>query len=118
LISRESFARFAGGAVAPAKNESDGGLDMDGYLSKHGFEVIRRKPWQSHPGGSIYELGKCPFNPDHTGGSAAFTTEDGKPGFRCQHEGCRGKTIKDVFALYPPERTAQPMPEAVLNVES
>jgi len=27
--------------------------------------------------------------------------QDGKPGFRCQHDGCRGRTIKDVFARNP-----------------
>jgi hypothetical protein len=27
----------------------------------------------------------------------------GLPGFRCQHEGCQGKSIKDVFAKYPLE---------------
>lgn len=101
MISRESLAQYAGSAVAPAKNENGGRFDMDGYLSEHGFEVIGRKPWQSHPGGLIYELAYCPFNGDHTGGSAAFTLTDGKPGFRCQHDGCKGKTIKDVFAAYP-----------------
>lgn len=32
--------------------------------------------------------------------------EGGKPGFRCQHDGCKGKTIKDVFAAFPPEPSA------------
>jgi hypothetical protein len=50
----------------------------------------------------IYEIAECPFNPDHVAGSAAFTLVDGKPGFTCKHEGCRGKAISDVFALYPP----------------
>jgi hypothetical protein len=77
-------------------------FDLDGYLSKRGLEVLRRKPWQSHPGGWIYELAKCPFEPDHVEGSAAFTVVDGNPGFRCQHDGCRGRTIKDIFELYPP----------------
>jgi hypothetical protein len=76
---------------------------MDGYLAKHNFSVTRRKPWQSHPGGLIYELAQCPFDASHTDGSAAFTLADGRPGFRCQHDGCRGKTIKDVFARSPPE---------------
>lgn len=79
---------------------------MDAYLAKQGFEVIKRKPWQSHAGGLIHELRRCPFNADHDAGSAAFTMENGKPGFRCQHNGCKGKTIKDVFATYPPERLA------------
>lgn len=107
MISRESLTRFGDeDAARKATPETVGGFDMDGYLAKHGFEVIRRKSWTSHPGGSIYELAKCPFNANHTGGSAAFTMENGKPGFKCQHEGCRGKTIKDVFAIHPPERPA------------
>jgi hypothetical protein len=81
------------------------GFDMDSYLSKHGFALFRRKPWQSHPGSIIFELIQCPFNPDHTNGSAAFTVDEGVPGFVCQHNGCVGKTIKEVFAVYPPART-------------
>jgi hypothetical protein len=76
---------------------------MDGYLAKHGFEVSRRKAWNSNPGGLIYELARCPFNPDHVGGSAAFTLAAGIPGFECRHNGCSSKTIKDVFSRYPSE---------------
>jgi hypothetical protein len=103
VISRESLARFGACKATPAKPEVVGGFDMDGYLAKHGFEVNQRKPWHSSPGGLIYELAQCPFNPDHTGGSAAFTLAGGKPGFVCKHDGCRGKTVKDVFARYSPE---------------
>jgi hypothetical protein len=105
MISLESLARFAGDAD-PEKTKPDVGFDMDGYLAKHDFGVIRQKAWGSNPGGTIYELDQCPFNPDHTGGSAAFTIKDGIPGFICQHEGCRGKTIKEVFAQYPVESGA------------
>jgi hypothetical protein len=77
---------------------------MDKYLAKHAFVVIRQKPWGTHAGGQIYELSHCPFNKDHVQGSAAFTLVDGKPGFRCQHDGCRGKTIKHVFSEYPADR--------------
>lgn len=107
MISRESLARFGGNTAKQVKPGGANGFDMDGYLAKQAFEVIRRKPWQSHPGGLIYELNRCPFNADHTSGSAAFTMEDGKPGFRCQHDGCKGRTMKDVFAAHPPERPAR-----------
>ncbi len=33
---------------------------------------------------------------------------DGTPGFSCRHNGCQGKTIKDVFATFP----CDPMPRA------
>jgi Protein of unknown function (DUF3987) len=106
VISRDSLAKFGGDAPKHVRPETSGGFDLDRYFSQHGFEVIKVKPWQSHQGGRIYQLRKCPFNPDHTGGSAAFLIESGKPGFRCQHDGCKGKTIKDVFAVYPAEPTA------------
>jgi hypothetical protein len=103
VISRESLARFGCAAPQPAEPRLDAAFDMDGYLAKHGFEVTRRKPWNANPGGLIYELARCPFNADHTEGSAAFTLAGGVPGFDCKHNGCRGKTIKDVFAAWPPE---------------
>jgi hypothetical protein len=106
LISRDSLAKFGGDAQRDAKPERGGGFDFDRYLSQHGMRVLKVKPWQSHPGALIYQLEKCPFNPDHTGGSAAFLMESGKPGFRCQHDGCKGKAIKDVFAVYPPVPSA------------
>ena len=109
MISREKLSRFAATTSATFADAPAGAFDLDGYLSKHDFEVLRRKPWQSHPGGWIYELTKCPLKPGHVLGSAAFTVVDGKPGFRCQHDACRGKTIKDIFELYPPgtDDTAQ-----------
>ena len=89
---------------------------MEAYLAKHGFEVLRRKPWNSHPGGQIFELDKCPFDSNHTGGSAAFTVADGGPGFGCKHDGCQGKTIKDVFVMYPLDRFARQ--NGIINPES
>jgi hypothetical protein len=97
------MARFGAHAVPVSPNPA-GGFDMDGYLALHGFEVLRRKPWSAHPGGTVIELACCPFDGAHVGGSAAFTLLDGNPGFSCQHNGCKGKTIKDVFARYPVHR--------------
>jgi putative DNA primase/helicase len=105
LINRDSLANF-GGATQGRNKPDQSGFDLGRYLLQHRFEVIRVKPWQSHPGGLVHELDKCPFNPDHTGGSAAFLIEGGKPGFRCQHNGCKAKTIKEVFAAFPPEPSA------------
>lgn len=105
MITADKLAQFGGTDVPATQTKSNiaGGFDMDGYIEKCGFTVKQCKPWQAHPGGFIYELDQCPFNPTHTGGSAAFTTRNGKPGFRCQHEGCVGKTMKDVFTQYPVE---------------
>jgi hypothetical protein len=98
-------------AAPPVRDVNAGEFSMDGYLTAHNLEVVRKKPWASHPSGFIYELARCPFNPDHVGGSASFTLLEGKPGFKCQHNGCTGKTIRDVFAMYPPEsETESPRP--------
>jgi hypothetical protein len=103
MISREDLAQFGSTSAPQQKSESGGpGFDMESFISQHGFKVIRHKPWQSRPGGFIYELDQCPFNPDHKDGSAAFTSVDGVPGFACKHNGCCGRTIKDVFAAYAP----------------
>jgi hypothetical protein len=55
---------------------------------------------------SYIELSTCPFNADHTGGSAALIVTNGVPGFTCKHNSCRGKTINDLFAKYPAESPA------------
>jgi len=75
---------------------------MEDYIARCGLKVVRRKPWQSRPGGFVFELEQCPFNPDHRDGSAVFTLVDGVPGFACLHNGCSGKTIKDVFGMHAP----------------
>jgi hypothetical protein len=103
VISRENLAQFGSTSTKQERSESGGtGFDMEGYIALHGFRVIGRKPWQSRPGSFIFELDQCPFSPYHIGGSAAFTLVDGAPGFACKHNGCCGKTIKDVFALHAP----------------
>jgi len=104
VVSRESLARVGGETPKPLVSPATAGFDMVRYLAKHSFAVIRQKPWGARPGGQIFELSHCPFNKDHVQGSAAFTLVDGKPGFRCQHDGCRRKTIKHVFAQYPADR--------------
>jgi hypothetical protein len=112
VISRESLARFGGGAQPPAKPDHDagrnhdGGFNLEAYLAKHPFEILKRKPWNSHPGALIYEVKVCPLDSSHTDGVAAFTLADGVPGFSCHRNGCHGKTIKDVFRMFPPEPPA------------
>lgn len=107
MISREKLAQFGSALAAQQKPESaERGFDMESFILQHGFKVIRRKPWQSRPGSFIFELDQCPFNSDHQDGSAAFTLIDGVPGFTCKHDGCAGRTIKDVFALHAPPADA------------
>jgi hypothetical protein len=100
MIKREVLEKYSQ-QVEP-RNGAGAAFDIFSYIEKHHFEVLRAKPWNSHPGGAIIELAACPFNPDHVDGSAAFSLLDGVPGFTCQHNGCEGKNIKDVFERFPP----------------
>ena len=104
MISAKGLEQFGRASTPEQQPEVEHGFGMDAYLAKNGFEVVQKKPWQSHPSGTIYELAECPFDPSHRSGSAALTLLDGSSGFRCQHNSCRERTIKDVFRLHPPER--------------
>jgi hypothetical protein len=106
VISRDALVQFAGKPTTEAKPEKPAnaaGFDMREYIVQRGFEVVKEKPWNSNPGGYIFKLRACVFNPDHADGDAVFTLSgDGTPGYTCPHNSCLGKTIKDVFALHPP----------------
>lgn len=106
MISRDALDQFGGAESDLDRSELMGaGFHMRGFLARHAFKVLREKPWASHPGGVIYELDQCPFNPDHIHGSASFMEVDGVPGFTCKHDGCAGRTINDVFAEYASEQS-------------
>lgn len=105
IVTSEKLSRFGSGSTGHLGPESPRArFDMEAYLSKYGLVVLQRKPWQSHAGGLIFELAVCPLNSAHTHGSAAFTLADGVPGFTCKHNGCHGKTMRDILAIYPAEQ--------------
>jgi len=104
VITGEKLSQFGSGSTGRLKPEPPrAGFAMEDYLSRYSLEVVRRKSWQSHAGGLIFELAVCPFNSAHTDGSAAFTLADGVPGFTCKHNGCHRKTMRDILAMYPAE---------------
>jgi len=109
LIAREVLEQFGDtqepqrGKKSKPRNGSKSNttaFDLDAYIAHHGLKVKQIKAWPSQPDGFIYELEVCLFNPAHTQG-AAFTLVNGRPGFRCHHNGCAGKTIHEVFEMYP-----------------
>lgn len=107
----EVLTEFAGPVFAQSAKSTtsetpafDGiGFDMESYLTKYGWK-FRQKSWSAHPGGFLFVLAACPFNAEHTQGSAACTLVGGTPGFHCQHAGCEGKTVRELFQQFPPER--------------
>ncbi len=109
-MTREALALVAKPAVTAEEPNKGSGFDVEAYAASHGLAVIRRKPWQSQPGGEIYELDQCPFDSCHNGGSAALTLLDGHPGFNCQHAGCAGRSISDVLSGSRPGPQAESKP--------
>lgn len=52
-------------------------------------------------GGTKWVLEKCPFDESHTGGCAAvFHSQDGVPGFRCQHDSCLNHHWRGLMAKF------------------
>lgn len=77
---------------APRRANGNGaGVDLDGFIREHGLEVQSdTHEWQ--PGKRRIRLRVCPFNANHTGGSAAlFGFASGAVAFRCLHDGCHGR---------------------------
>jgi hypothetical protein len=80
------------GAVRP--------FDLGRWIADHGLIVMAEKPWGD---GRLIVLDKCPFNPDHTGGSAVITESGGGTiGFKCHHNSCESKHWRDVRELFEP----------------
>ena len=52
-------------------------------------------------GGTKWVLEKCPFDESHTGGCAAvFHSQDGVPGFKCQHNSCVNHHWRGLMAKF------------------
>jgi DNA-binding transcriptional ArsR family regulator len=76
-------------------------FDIGAFIAKHGLNVRREGPWNG--GGRKWELDECPFNPEHTGGSAVIIQgADGKLGFKCLHNGCADRHWRDLRELFEP----------------
>lgn len=76
---------------------SGGSFDLEAWIVEHRLEVIGPRPWG---GGRRWIFRVCPWNPDHTNGSAFILQgASGAIGARCHHNGCRDKdwhALRDV----------------------
>lgn len=77
-------------------------------LADYGLEAHEPKETRQ---GTVYPLVACPFNPEHTGGSAAIGfMPSGAKWFKCQHASCSDKKWREFRALknkQPLERDQQ-----------
>lgn len=92
-------------APQPQRNEYRGAaqaFDLDRWIVDRGLKVALEKPWNG--AGRRMVLATCPFNTDHSDGSAVITqSANGKIGFKCHHNSCEGKHWRDVRELLEPE---------------
>jgi putative DNA primase/helicase len=86
-----------------------GSFDLEAFIARH--LTVRRGPFDWPGRGRRWELERCPFNPEHTGGCAVITEgHDGTIGFKCHHHSCADRHWRDVRELFEPRasrRTAR-----------
>lgn len=74
-------------------------FNLEDWMDKNNIRYTR----SSYDYGVKYYLEECPFNSDHTGKDAAiFKMNNGAIGFHCFHNGCYGKTWRDVRIHFEP----------------
>ena len=120
VVSREllvAAASFESGepqtqVVAP----SSSGFVLDDWILRHGLNVNSPVPYN---GGRKWVFKVCPFNPQHTNGSAVLIEEpSGAVGFRCHHNSCAGNDWRKLREMYEPgcydkPKAAKPEPATV-----
>lgn len=63
-------------------------FNLDKWIAKYAPDA---GPPREYNGGRLWQFKVCPFNPAHNNSATAiFQFPSGKPGFKCQHDGCRG----------------------------
>jgi putative DNA primase/helicase len=97
-------------STQPTQAPSPGTADIESLISIHGLQVMGEpKPWND--GGTIWRLQTCPFNADHTSGSAAlFQTSAGQPRFKCHHNTCKDHHWRELLALLDPAAVSNVTP--------
>ena len=69
--------------------------NLEESLTRHGLIIASVNEKE---GNRYLTLEECPFNPDHRRDSAVIQGHDGRIGFNCFHDSCRGKTWSDLKA--------------------
>jgi hypothetical protein len=73
---------------------------LDEFIERHRdrLHVVREGPWDGS--GRKYILSPCPFYAEHVNDSAVLLQRsNGALGFKCHHNGCAGRTWKDLRVL-------------------
>src|SRR5262249_9500835 len=107
IVPLELLRKVADMAPKPAKVSRNGDghyqrFDLDGFLAQHGITVKRDMPWNGGERRLVLEV--CPWNADHTNGSAYIVQfQDGAIAAGCHHNGCADKGWPELRELFEPD---------------
>jgi hypothetical protein len=111
----EAAAGYERPEPVPVQTASNGFV-LDDWILRHGLNVNSPVPYN---GGRKWVFKVCPFNPQHTNGSAVLIEEpSGAIGFRCHHNSCSGNDWRKLREMYEPgcydkPKAVQPQPATV-----
>ena len=103
-VSRELLVAAADVEVAEPEPQvvipSGSGFILDDWILRHGLNVNSPVPYN---GGRKWVFKVCPFNPQHTNGSAVLIQEpSGAVAFRCHHNSCSGNDWRKLREMLEP----------------
>ena len=120
VVGRELLVAAVGGEAAEPQTHvvapSSSGFVLDDWILRHGLNVNSPVPYN---GGRKWVFKVCPFNSQHTNGSAVLIEEpSGAIGFRCHHNSCAGNDWHRLREMYEPgcydkPKAAPPQPATV-----
>lgn len=99
VVPRELLEEMARTAAPPPPPPDNGNRSRYPFSVEKWIADVRLsvRPPVPHDGGRKWVLPECPFNPEHKAPDAAiFEAADGKPGFKCFHDSCKGNGWKEV----------------------
>ena len=111
VVGRDLLDRLA--AAVPAipraasKADAQPSFDLDRWITEHGLTVTKMKPWN---GGTVFELEKCPWNPDHVRTARIVRFANGALSAGCFKDSCQGKgwrALRDAVQLGSGEDTVE-----------
>lgn len=92
--------------AAKGKSARTSKFDLAQWIRDHLPDAEASKPWQGS--GEIWSLPKCPFNPDHVGGSAWIgRVPDGAITAGCHHDSCKHWNWHELRELLDPKANRQ-----------
>lgn len=79
-------------------------FDVDAWLEKYSIKAVKN-PWKS---GWCWRLNHCPFSDAHSDGAYIIQFPNGAISAGCHHNSCKGKTWRELRALFEGYESTDP----------